>query len=72
MATKPGGRPPRPIVAGLVAGWILIAVKCLLTPWAIAHWQVPVHPGWVIVPTLIFASVVTVLIFRHDWRGEPR
>jgi len=33
----------------------------------IAHWQIPIHPGWVIVPTLIFAALVTFLVLAH-WK----
>lgn len=43
----------------LAAAWIVILAKCALVWWAIAHWQVPVHPAWVIVPTLLCAALAT-------------
>ena len=46
----------------LEIGWLIIVAKCLAVPWVISHWQVPVHPGWVIVPTLVFAVVVTLVV----------
>ena len=45
--------------------WILIAVKCVLVWWAIAHWNVPIHPMWIIAPTLIFAALATALWVTH-------
>ncbi|MBE2212325.1 MAG: hypothetical protein IAE82_00525 [Opitutaceae bacterium] len=70
LAPKSHGHAPRSVVAGVVVGWILIALKCTLLPGVFQHWQVPVHPGWVIVPTLVFAGLVTVLIATHDWEKE--
>ena len=61
---------PRTVLTGLIVGWVIILTKCFLTPWAITHWQVPVHPAWVIVPTLIFASLVTLLVLTHDWKRD--
>jgi hypothetical protein len=49
----------------LEIGWAVIIAKCLAVPWLIARWQIPVHPGWVIVPTLIFAVLITLLVFAH-------
>jgi len=46
----------------LVLGWVLIVAKCLAVPWAIAYWSVPIHAAWVIVPTLVFAGIVTALV----------
>lgn len=62
--------PPRAVVIGLWAGWLLIVVKCLTAPWVIAHWSVPIHPGWVIVPTLILAALITFLILTHNWKTD--
>ena len=63
-------RVPRAVSIGLIVGWVIILTKCFLTPWAITHWQVPVHPAWVIVPTLMFASLVTLLVLTHDWKHD--
>jgi hypothetical protein len=56
---------PRRIRLFLEIGWIVIIAKCLAVPWVITRWQIPVNPGWVIVPTLIFAALVTLLVLRH-------
>jgi preprotein translocase subunit Sec61beta len=62
--------PPRAVVVGLAVGWIVIVVKCLFVPTVIEHWQIPIRPAWVIVPTLLFAVVVTVLALAHDWTRD--
>jgi len=49
----------------LGVAWVLIALKCLLVWWAVPHYHVPVHPMWVIGPTLFFAGLVTVLWTTH-------
>jgi len=46
----------------LEIGWLVIVVKCLVVPWVITRWQIPVHPGWVIVPTLMYAALVTIVV----------
>ena len=70
LAPKSHNAVPRSVVTGVVVGWILIAVKCTLLPSLLERWQVPVHPGWVIVPTLIFGGLVTLLVAAHDWRRD--
>jgi membrane protein YdbS with pleckstrin-like domain len=47
----------------LLAGWLLIAAKSWLIVWAVDHYHVPVNPLWVIVPTVIFAAVCTLVYF---------
>lgn len=47
------------------AAWVLILAKCVLVWWAIGHWHVPVHPAWVIAPTLACAALATVLWAIH-------
>lgn len=50
---------------GLV--WILILAKCALVWWAMTHWHVPMHPAWIVVPTLLFATLATGLwLAAHD------
>ncbi len=49
----------------MAAAWFIIAAKCVLVWWAIGRWQVPVHPAWVIVPTLMMAALATVLWVTH-------
>lgn len=60
-------RYPRKVVISLVVGWVLIVTKCAFAPSLMQRWQVPVEPAWVIVPTLIFAALVTFLVLNHDW-----
>lgn len=50
----------------LAAAWVLIVAKCVLVAWAIDRWQVPIRPAWLIVPTLLFAALATVIWFRAD------
>ncbi len=59
---------PRGVRLFLEIGWLLIIAKCLAVPWAIDHWRIPIQPGWVIIPTLMFALLVTVLALGH--RGD--
>ena len=61
---------PRAVSIGLIVGWIVILAKCLATPMFITRWSIPIHPGWVIVPTLIFAGVVTFLALTHNWTRD--
>ncbi len=49
----------------MMVAWVVIAVKCLLVWWAIGHWNVPVHPMWVIAPTVMFAALVTGIWLTH-------
>ena len=58
-------QPSRRLRLFLEIGWLVIIAKCLAVPWVIARWQIPVNPGWVIVPTLIFAALVTLLVLTH-------
>jgi len=61
---------PRAVLYGLSIGWIVVLAKCLAAPAVMRHFEVPIHPGWVIVPTLIFAALVTVLVLGHDWEHD--
>ena len=49
-------------VDGLLLGfWVLLLVKCLLSTWAVAHWDMPVSSFWVWLPSMIFGAVCTSL-----------
>lgn len=61
---------PRRTVFGLGIGWFIIIAKCLAMPWVFARWEIPVDSGWVIVPTLIFALLVTLIVLTHNWTYE--
>lgn len=51
----------------MAAAWVVIAVKCALVWWAMAHWSVPFHPLWIVGPTLAFAALATMLWMTcHD------
>ncbi|MDO8541349.1 MAG: hypothetical protein Q7S40_12995 [Opitutaceae bacterium] len=49
----------------MAVAWVAIAVKCVLVWWAIQHWNVPIHPAWVIAPTLAFAGLASGLWLTH-------
>jgi hypothetical protein len=49
----------------LLIAWIIILLKCLLTPWVIAHWAIPVAAAWIVMPTLIFAVLATWIWVVH-------
>ncbi len=57
----------RPAVERLLLGcWLLIAAKCWLVVWLIGKYHVPVHPLWVIAPTVLFALLCTAVYFRRS------
>ena len=49
----------------IFAGWLLIVIKCFVIIWAINYWAVPVHPYWIIVPTILMAALGTAV---YCWR----
>ena len=50
----------------IAAGWVLILVKCAVLWWAINAYNVPIHPLWLVVPTLAFAALATALYIWRD------
>ena len=55
-----------PAVERLIfAGWLLIVAKYFVVIWAINHWAVPIHPYWIIVPTILMAALGTAV---YCWR----
>jgi hypothetical protein len=50
----------------MAVAWVLIVVKCILVWWSIGHWQVPIHPLWIVAPTLIFAGLASLLWLTHE------
>jgi hypothetical protein len=46
--------------------WVLIIIKSFAVVWLFDHYHVPVNPLWVIAPTLIFASLCTVVYLLRD------
>ncbi|RKX34685.1 MAG: hypothetical protein DRP71_06190 [Verrucomicrobia bacterium] len=55
------GRLSRAHLLFLEIAWVVIIAKCIAVAWAVNHWSIPINAAWVIVPTLIFAAVVTLL-----------
>jgi hypothetical protein len=49
----------------LLVAWLVIVAKCFVVWWAIPHYHVPIHPLWIIGPTLFFAALVTVVWTSH-------
>ena len=43
--------------------WVLIGFKSALIWWACKHHAVPMHPLWIIAPTLVFALLCTAIYF---------
>ena len=64
----PPGREPRSARAErwIIAGWVLIALKCGLLWWTINAYQVPIHPLWLVVPTAAFGLLATALYIWRD------
>jgi hypothetical protein len=44
-------------------GWAVIAVKSVLVVWLVDHYHIPFSPLWVIVPTVIFATAVSIVYY---------
>lgn len=59
---KPRPRSPQ-IERLLWWSWALIALKSALIFWACAHYPVPFSPLWVVLPTVAFALLCTVIYF---------
>ncbi len=49
----------------LAIGWLLVLIKCVVVWWACQTYSVPIHPGWIIIPTLIGAALCTGLYWRR-------
>lgn len=50
----------------IAVGWILIATKCTAMWWAIETYSVPIHPLWLVGPTLVFGLLATALYIWRD------
>ena len=59
-------RKRHPVDLFLVVGWSLILVKCLLSSWAVARWDIPINVLWVWIPSFICAGVCTYLYIYRD------
>lgn len=45
----------------LVLGWLLIAVKSAIVWWACTAYALPFHPLWIVLPTVVFATLCTAV-----------
>lgn len=50
----------------IIVGWVLIALKCVAIWWACNTYSVPIHPLWLIVPTVLFGLLATVVYVWRD------
>lgn len=50
----------------LIAGWVLIMLKCAAMWWAIETYRVPIHPMWLVGPTVVFGLLATALYIWRD------
>ncbi len=50
----------------LILCWAVIAVKSVAVLWLFDRYHIPINPLWVIVPTVIFASLITVVYWLRD------
>jgi len=46
-------------------GWILIVIKCVVVWWACVKYAVPIHPMWVVAPTIMMAVLCTVIYYAR-------
>lgn len=56
---------PRRMRWFMAGAWLVIGLKCVVVWWAMAHWNAPMHPLWVVGPTLLFAALVTGIWLTH-------
>jgi hypothetical protein len=52
--------------AWIIGGWVLILMKCTVLWWAINAYSVPIHPMWIVGPTIAFAALTTALYVWRD------
>jgi hypothetical protein len=50
----------------LVVGWCLILAKCVALWWLIKAYQVPIHPLWLVGPTVLFGLLATAVYIWRD------
>jgi hypothetical protein len=48
-----------------LAGWILIALKSAFVIWAVPRYHIPFSAMWVVIPTIIFAALCTLLYYAR-------
>lgn len=50
----------------IIAGWVLIIAKCVALWWLIDAYQVPIHPMWLVGPTVAFGLLATAVYIWRD------
>jgi hypothetical protein len=67
-AVKVTRKPPRNRQVERFIGicWILIVIKSCAVVWLFDRYHVPVNAAWIIVPTVIFAGLITALYLLRD------
>ena len=58
--------PSRAVERLILIAWAIIVTKCFIVAWAIDRFSIPIHAGWVIVPTLFMAAICTALYYWKD------
>ncbi len=71
-SVAPGESPMRSshVEHWLLIGWIAIAFKCAAVWWVCLRYAVPVHPLWVIVPTVLMAALGTFIYLKKRNHSE--
>jgi hypothetical protein len=67
-SVKVSEKPPRNrrIERFIYVCWGIILLKSAAVFWLFDHYHVPVNPMWVVAPTLIFATLCTVVYLLRD------
>ncbi len=45
--------------------WAVIVAKCIVVKWAVVAYAMPFNAWWIILPTLVFAALATLLWLWH-------
>ncbi|HEY9248320.1 MAG TPA: hypothetical protein VIO38_04280 [Rariglobus sp.] len=64
--TPPRESRNRRVERWIAAGWVLITVKCAAIWWLIDVYRVPIHPLWLVGPTVLFGLLATALYIWRD------
>lgn len=50
----------------IIVGWALILLKCAAMWWLLEHYHAPIHPLWLVGPTLLFGLLATAIYVWRD------
>jgi hypothetical protein len=65
VVVQPRSARSRRVERLLAIGWILIALKSVAVWWACRKYAVPIHPLWVIGPTVFMGLLCTAIYWRR-------